>query len=93
MDVVEGVFFFFPRRLLWMVPAQMACHRLAIAACVLCFPFHSILFASYLFLCVEYATPKARDEQSVLIFNLMIHWVPLCVGVVRTLILTRVFTG
>lgn len=49
--------------------------------------------ASYLFLRVEYATPKVWDEQSVLIFNLMIHWVPLCVSVLRTLILTMVFTG
>ena len=58
-----------------------------------CFVFHFILilFASYLFLCVEYATLKARGEQSVLNFNLMIHWVPLCVSVVRTLILTRAF--
>ena len=66
-----------------MVPAQMAYHRLAVAACR----------ASYLFLCVEYATPKVWDEQYVLIFNLMIHWVPLCVSVLRTLILTMVFTG
>ena len=90
---MKGVFSFFQEDcygwslLKWLTTVWLLPH--------VCFIFYFILIlcASYLFLCVGYATPKVWDEQSVLIFNLMIHWVPICVSVVRTLILTMVFTG